>query len=85
MIGVKIDYKTGAVYDEVLSLACTLTELSHASFELEYEVKNAETGQLHAKGWSRQAFTDKTFRPVVIKKAAPEIYEVFRRLYEDDK
>ena len=84
VIGVKVDYKTGAVYDEVISLICRPTVLSHASFELEYEVRNAETGQLHAKGWSRQAFTDKTFRPVVVKKAAPEVYEVFRRIYEDD-
>ena len=83
VLSVKAEYKVPAVYDEIISLSCGLTKLSHASFELEYEVKNAETGQLHARGWSRHGFTDKTFRPVVIRKAAPEVYEVFSRTYED--
>ena len=82
VLSVKAEYKVPAVYDEVISLTCRMTKLSHASFELEYEVKNAETGQLHATGWSRHGFTDKNFRPIVIKKAAPEVYEVFTRTNE---
>lgn len=85
VLSVKAEYKVPAVYDEVISLTCRMTKLSHASFELEYEVKNAETGQLHAKGWSRHGFTDKSFKPIVIKKAAPEVYEVFSKTYEDGR
>ena len=83
VLAVKTEYKVPAVYDEVLSLSCRLTKLSHASFELEYEVRSAEDGQLHATGWSRHGFTDKSFKPVVIKKAVPEIYEAFRKTYEE--
>jgi acyl-CoA thioester hydrolase, YbgC/YbaW family len=85
VLSVKAEYKVPAVYDEVISLSCRMTKLSHASFELEYEVKNAETGQLHAKGWSRHGFTDKSFKPIVIKKAAPEVYEVFSRTNEESR
>ena len=83
VLAVKAEYKAPAVYDEMITLACRVSKLSFASFEVEYEVRKAETGQLHATGWSRQAFTDKNFRPVVIKKASPEIYEVFRKTYEE--
>ena len=85
VLSVSADYKTAAVYDEIITLSCRLVKLSYASFELEYEVRNAETGQLHVTGWSRHGFTDKSFRPVVIKKAAPEVYEVFRKVYEESQ
>ena len=83
VLAVEAEYKTPAVYDEVITLSCSLTKLTYASFELEYEVRNAQTGELHATGRSRQAFTDKNFKPVVIKKAVPEIYEVFQKVYEE--
>ncbi len=85
VLAVNAEYKIPAVYDEIITVSCSLTKLTYASFELEYEVRNAETGQLHATGWSRQAFTDKSFKPVVIKKAVPEIYEVFRKIYEESQ
>ena len=83
ILEVKAEYKTPAVYDEVLSLSCRLAELTFASFRIEYEVRNAETGQLHATGWSRQAFTDKNLRPVAIRKAAPEVYKLFNKVYNE--
>ena len=85
IMGVSADYKTPAVYDEVLSISCRLSNLTYASFELEYEVRNSETGQLHVKGWSRQAFTDENLKPVVISKACPEIYETFHRIFSESQ
>lgn len=85
ILGVSAEYKTPAVYDELISISCRFNKLANASFELVYEVRNAETGELHARGWSRQAFTDKNFKPVAIRKAAPEVSEVFSRLYEDSR
>ncbi len=44
VLAVEAEYKTPAVYEEVITLSCSLTKLTYASFELEYEVRNAQTG-----------------------------------------
>jgi len=85
VLAVSAEYKTPAVYDEILSISCRFTKLGYASFELEYEVRNDETGELHVRGWSKQAFTDETLKPVAIRKAAPVVHEVFSRLYKESQ
>lgn len=85
VLAVSVDYKIPAVYDEILSITCRFTKLKYASFEMEYEVRNDETGELHAVGWSKQAFTDETLKPVAIRKAAPVVHEVFSRLYKESQ
>ena len=83
VLAASAEYKIPAVYDEVLSISCRFIKLGYASFELEYEVRNDETGELHATGWTKQAFTNKDLKPVAIRKAAPIVHEVFSRVYKD--
>ena len=85
VLAVSAEYKTPAVYDEVLSITCRFFKLKYASFEMEYEVRNDETGELHVRGWTKQAFTDKDLKPVAIRKAAPVVHEVFSRLYKESQ
>lgn len=85
VLGVEVKFNDPAVYDEVVSVSCRLVKLGPASLEVDYEVRNAETGALHATGHSRHGFTNHDLRPIPLKKRLPEIYEFIERLYEKDK
>ncbi|MBQ8151922.1 MAG: acyl-CoA thioesterase [Firmicutes bacterium] len=82
VLSVNADFKTPAVYDEVLSLKCWPKRLKNASLELAYEISNYETGEVHVTGSSRHGFTDANLRPVRLKKDAPEIYKLFEGALE---
>ena len=85
VLSVNADFRTPAVYDEVLVLACRVSRVKGASVELEYEIRSAETGEVHVTGESRHGFTTKDFRPVRLKKDKPEIYRVFTEAMEDSE
>lgn len=85
VLGVTADFKSPAVYDERLSISCKVSKLAPASMEFEYEIRNAETGQLHVSGSSRHGFTNRDLRPVPLKKHCPEIYSFMAELYQQDK
>ncbi len=85
VLGVEVKFNDPAVYDEVVAVSCRLVKLGPASLEVDYEVRNAETGALHATGHSRHGFTNHDLRPIPLKKRLPEIYEFIERLYERDK
>ncbi|MBQ0079608.1 MAG: acyl-CoA thioesterase [Eubacterium sp.] len=83
VLGVEVDFKTPAVYDEVLNLKCWTTKLKGASVEIAYEISNYETGEVHVTGKSRHGFTTPELKPIKLKKEAPEIYELFKNAMED--
>lgn len=85
LLYVSATYKTPAVYDEVISISCRIVKLGYASMEMKYEVRNAQTGQLHVTGHSRHGFTNADLRPIPLKKKNPEMYAFFEKLYEEDK
>ena len=78
VLSVNVDFKTPAVYDEVLVLACGIKRLKGASVEMEYEIRNEETGEVHASGTSRHAFTTPELKPVRLKQESPEFYKIFK-------
>ena len=85
VLSVQVKFQEPAVYDEEIAITCKLVKMGPASLEVNYEVRNAETGQLHAIGHSRHGFTNRALRPIPLKKKQPEIYEFINRLYEKDK
>ena len=84
VLSVSVKFKEPAVYDDFITISCRICKLSHASIELEYEVKNKATGKLHAEGHSRHGFTNRELRSISLKKKQPEVYAFFERLYLKD-
>lgn len=84
VLSVNARFRTPAVYDELISITCKIVKLGAASMEIEYEVRNSETGELHVTGHSRHGFTDENLKPVPLKKTHPDIYEFFEKLYKQD-
>lgn len=85
VLGVNVKYHEPAVYDELVVVSCRMSKLGFASMELEYEVRNKETGVLHVTGSTRHGMVDSDYRPVVLKKKCPQAYEFLQKLYEQDK
>ena len=68
VLSVSADFKTPAVYDEVLELACRVSKLKGASIEIEYEIRGEESGEVHVRGKSSHGFTTPDLKPVRLKK-----------------
>lgn len=82
VLSVSADFKTPAVYDEILILACRITKLKGASIEFEYEIRGEESADIHVRGKSSHGFTTPELKPVRLKKKAPELYELFKNIME---
>ena len=83
VLSVNVEFRTPAVYDEVIRIKCWISRLKGASLEVQYEVSNYETGEVHATGSSSHAFTNPELKPIRVKKEAPEVYRVFAVSNED--
>ena len=77
VLSVNVEFRTPAVYEEVIRIKCWISRLKGASLEVQYEVSNYETGEVHATGSSSHAFTNPELKPIRVKKEAPEVYRVF--------
>ena len=84
VLSVDAQFKTPALYDEVIAIYCYMTKLSPAKMELYYEVRNSETGELHVTGHSQHGFLNGDFKPIALKRKIPKVYEAFEKIYEKD-
>ena len=49
-----------------------------------YEVTDKKNGNIVLTGETKHCFTDRTLRPINIKKKNIEIYNIFESLYEEN-
>lgn len=80
--GVTCNYKTPAVFDEVVIIRTWVEKLKGATIYLAYEVVSKETGEVKVTGTSTHAVTDPDLVPMRLKKEFPEVY---RKLTEAAK
>lgn len=76
-------YKTMTRFGETMAIETAITRLTPARMELSYRMTDAETGALHATGTSSHFFYDwNQGRPVALKKALPELYQLLQSLVQ---
>lgn len=83
VLSVNVEYKMPAIYDEMISVYCSVEKLRGASLDLSYEVRGAD-GRLCAVGSSSHGFTDPDLKPLRMKRDKPEIYAFFQGLRGDE-
>ena len=83
VLSVSVDFKTPAVYDEVLILACWVKKLRGASIELEYEIRGEESGEVHVTASSSHGFTTPELKTIRLKREAPGLYEMLKSQEEE--
>lgn len=69
-------YKTPAKYDDLVTIRTMVKELSPAKVRFEYKAIRDADGTVLAEGETLHAFTDKTKRPINLKKNYGELYEL---------
>lgn len=82
VIAVHCDYISPARYDEEVYVKTTIGRYKGVRIRLDYEVYDAITDQILVKGYTEHATTDKTLRPVSLKKKCPKIYDLINKCME---
>jgi len=72
-------YLQGALYDDTIVIKTSMTRFSGARITMEYDVMRRDDNCLLAKGKTVHAITDKNLKPVNIRKADFELYQLFLR------
>lgn len=82
VLGVHCEYKTPAIYGDVVEITMMYKDFSGVRMTVVYTVTNKKTGDLIATGETKHCFTDKNMKPTPLKKANSEIYEKLMKMVE---
>lgn len=78
--GISCRYRLPARYDDVLLITARVTRLTPARIEFAYAVTKKGEADILAEGTSSHGFVDSaTFRPLNLKKAMPELYNMMEK------
>ena len=79
---VSCKYRSMTRFGETVAITMEVQALSPAKMQLYYKMVNADTGELRAEGTSGHFFYDRAkARPVALKKALPELWELLQSLH----
>lgn len=83
VLSVYSEYRAMTRFGETVVIQAKIKELTGVRLVVSYEITDQETGELRCLGESKHAFIDgETYRPVSLKRANPEIYELFEKMME---
>lgn len=77
VLSVETHYKSPVRFGDRFEVECKLTEYNGCKFSLEYEVRNVTQGTLSLTAKTSHCFTTTDLRPVRLKKACPELNELY--------
>ena len=77
-------YYFPARYEDEVTITVGIQTFTPARIAFSYEVRRAADGKLLARGTTLHGWTDRTLRPVSLKKRFPEIYAVVKRAQEEE-
>ena len=75
-LAVSCKYIHAVKYGDTIRVAVRMTRLTKLKCFFSYEVTDAATGEIRAKGTSEHGFLDMEGKPVILPKARPEFYAV---------
>lgn len=78
VIGVSAEYRTMTRFKETVRIESRLESYNGVRFAVSYRVYNNETGELRCTGTSSHCFINRDYKPIVLKKAAPDYDAIFR-------
>ena len=80
VLEVNCKYKNHVTLDDVISIKPSIKEFNGVRMTVFYEVKEEKTGKIVIEAETKHCFTDKTLRPINLKKYNEEIYNVFGKM-----
>lgn len=70
-------YKNPARFADTMQIKTKVAEFKGVRMRISYEVINQKNGEVMAVGETMHCFTDKSLKPINLKKAYPEVYSRF--------
>ncbi len=81
VLGVNIEYKHHVTFGDTIQIKVFVKEFNGVRMTVGYDVKDKTTGKTVILAETKHCFTDKTLRPINLKKVAPQYaskYETMR-------
>ncbi|MCD8383574.1 MAG: acyl-CoA thioesterase [Clostridiales bacterium] len=78
VIGVTAEYKTMTRFKERVRIESQLEAYNSVRFTVSYRVYNDETDELRCTGTSSHCFVNRDYKPIILRKAAPDYDAIFR-------
>lgn len=76
-------YVNAVTSGDILVIKPKISEFNGVRMTVSYDVINEKTGAVVIEAWTKHCFTDRSLRPVNIKKKDEKISGVFSKLYLD--
>ena len=84
VLSVSCEYKKMTRFPETVEIFVRLERYTGVKFELRYEIRGAEDGELRAEGTSSHCFIDESGRPISLRRRFPEWDKIFLSLAENE-
>ena len=78
-------YKHHVTSGDIIVIEPYISEFNGIRMTVNYNVTNKKTGDIVIDAFTKHCFTDRTLRPINMKKKNIEIYNIFESLYEENK
>ena len=72
---IECSYHYPARYDDLVTIITEVEQVKRTKLEFSYEIRNSETDKLLVTGSSSHAFVNQDFKPISLKREAPEYWE----------
>ena len=69
---------------DIIVIEPYISEFNGIRMTVKYNVTNKKTGDIVIDAFTKHCFTDRTLRPINMKKKNIEIYNIFESLYEEN-
>ncbi len=83
VLEVGCQYKSMVRYQDEVCIIPKLVKFNGIKMTVQYEIKDAKTGELRATGMSAHCFLDREYKPMSLKRSHPELYKMFQGLLEE--
>ena len=77
VLGTKCEYKSPAKFDDIILIDAKMAEYTGTRMKMTYTMTNKVNGTILAIGETSHCFTDFNLKPISLKKAKPEMHEIF--------
>ncbi len=81
LLGLSCEYKSMVRFGDTVNIRVSVTSLTPAQMMVQYQITDAKSGKIRAVAETRHCYFDANQkRPVSLKKALPELYDLFASL-----
>lgn len=80
VLGVNCEYKHHVTFGDIIVVSLFVKEYSGVRMTVGYTITNKEDGKIVLTGETKHCFTDKSLKPINLKKRAPEFSKKFETI-----